>query len=67
MAAYNITFMESCFQLEVHLDWHKWDMFNESFPNKQVYDMKLSDLQKLVHESILAPSFFGDVLRAMYD
>jgi hypothetical protein len=24
-------------------------------------------LQKLVHESILAPSFFGDVLKAMYD
>jgi hypothetical protein len=37
--AYNMEFMESCFQLEVRLDWHKWDMLNESFPDKQVYEM----------------------------
>jgi len=53
--------------LEVHRDWHKWDMLDESFPDKQISEMKIGDLQKLVHELILAPSFFGDVLEAMYD
>jgi hypothetical protein len=67
MLAYNMEFMESCFQLEAHPDWHKQDMLDESFLDKQVSKMKLGDLQKLVHKSILAPSFFGDVLKAMYD
>jgi hypothetical protein len=53
MVAYDMEFMESCFQLEVRLDWHKWDMLNESFPDKQVYEMKRADLQNLVHESSL--------------
>ncbi len=65
MVAYNMEFMESCFQLEAHPNWHKWDMLDESFLDKQVFEMKLGHLQKLVHESILAPSFFGDVLEAM--
>jgi hypothetical protein len=67
MVAYKMEFMESCFQLEVHPDWHKWDILDELFLDKQVFEMKLHDLQKLVHESILATSFFGDVLEAMYD
>jgi hypothetical protein len=67
MTDYNIEFMESCFQLEAHPDWHKWNTFDESFLDKQVFGMKLSDLQKLVHELILAPSPSNDVLEVMYD
>jgi hypothetical protein len=66
MVAYNMEFMESCFQLKAHPNWHKWDMLDESFLDKQVSEMKLGDLQKLVYELIWAPSF-GDVLEAMYD
>ncbi len=67
IVAYNMDFMESCFQLEAHPNWHKWDMFDESFPNKQVFGMKISDLQKLVHELILAPSFSSAAFETMYD
>jgi hypothetical protein len=42
MVAYNMEFMESCFQLEVCLDWHNWDMLNESFPDKKF--MRWSEL-----------------------
>jgi hypothetical protein len=31
MAAYNMEFMESCFQLEARPNWHKWDMLDAHF------------------------------------
>ncbi len=44
MVAYNMEFMESWFQLEAHPNWHKWDMLDESFLDKQVSKIKLGDL-----------------------
>jgi hypothetical protein len=63
MVAYNMEFLQFCFQSKAHLNQHKWDVFDESFPNKNIFEIQLNDLQSLVKGSLLAPSLSGD----MYD
>ncbi len=63
MVAYNMEFLQFCFQSKAHPYQHKWDVLDESFPNKNIFKVQLIDLQSLVKRSLLAPSLSSD----MYD
>jgi hypothetical protein len=67
MVAYNMEFLQICFQSKAHPYQHKWDVLDESFPNKNIFEIQLNDLQSLVNGSLLALSFSGDMLEVMYD
>jgi hypothetical protein len=52
MVAYNMKFLQFCFQSKAHPYQHKWDVLDESFPNKNVFEVQLIDLQSLVKGSL---------------
>ncbi len=67
MVAYNMEFLQLCFQSKAHPYQHKWDVLDELFPNKNIFEIQLNDLQSLLKGSLLAPSISSDMLEVMYD
>jgi hypothetical protein len=67
MVGYNKEFLQFCFQSKARPYQYKWDVLDESFPNKNIFEIQLNDLQSLVKGSLLAPSFSSDMLEVMYD